>query len=199
MLIPRKTLDAIVDGRVTLAFRRWTRPTVKSGGRLRTAVGELSIEAVERTALSRITAAEAEAAGFATRKELASFLNRKTQGDVYRVRLSYRGPDRRLALRESAELAPVDVADVQARLEAMDRRAQRPPWTRAVLEIIERRPATLAEELAAELGRPKLAFKADVRKLKELGLTESLEIGYRLSPRGKAYMRLTEQHAPAAR
>ena len=30
-------------------------------------------------------------------------------------------------------------------------------------------------------------FKADVRKLKELGLTESLRIGYRLSPRGRAY------------
>ena len=31
-------------------------------------------------------------------------------------------------------------------------------------------------------------FKRDVRKLKELGLTESLEIGYRLSPRGVAFM-----------
>jgi hypothetical protein len=31
-------------------------------------------------------------------------------------------------------------------------------------------------------------FKADVRKLKELGLTESLEVGYRLSPRGRAVL-----------
>jgi len=28
-----------------------------------------------------------------------------------------------------------------------------------------------------------------VRKLKELGLTESLEVGYRLSPRGVAVLR----------
>jgi hypothetical protein len=28
-----------------------------------------------------------------------------------------------------------------------------------------------------------------VRKLKELGLTESLPVGYRLSPRGEAYLR----------
>jgi hypothetical protein len=43
-----------------------------------------------------------------------------------------------------------------------------------------------APELAAELGRDTPSFKRDVRKLKELGLTESLDIGYRLSPRGVA-------------
>ena len=45
-----------------------------------------------------------------------------------------------------------------------------------------------AGDLAAELGPGALAFKADVRKLKALGLTESLEIGYRLSPRGRAWL-----------
>jgi hypothetical protein len=35
----------------------------------------------------------------------------------------------------------------------------------------------------------KAPFKANVRKLKGLGLTESLEIGYRLSPRGRAVLR----------
>jgi hypothetical protein len=34
-------------------------------------------------------------------------------------------------------------------------------------------------------------FKIDVRKLKNLGLTESLDIGYRLSPRGRAYLAAT--------
>jgi hypothetical protein len=38
------------------------------------------------------------------------------------------------------------------------------------------------------VGREKHPFKLDVRKLKELGLTESLEVGYRLSPRGRAVM-----------
>ncbi len=41
---------------------------------------------------------------------------------------------------------------------------------------------------AGELGRERLPFKADVRKLKRLGLTESLDVGYRLSPRGRAYL-----------
>ena len=37
-------------------------------------------------------------------------------------------------------------------------------------------------------GVSALPFKRDVRKLKELGLTESLETGYRLSPRGRALL-----------
>lgn len=35
--------------------------------------------------------------------------------------------------------------------------------------------------------------KVDVSKLKELGLTESLEVGYRLSPRGRAALRRHER------
>jgi hypothetical protein len=38
------------------------------------------------------------------------------------------------------------------------------------------------------MGRERLAFKTDVRKLKALGLTESLPVGYRLSPRGEAWL-----------
>ena len=33
-------------------------------------------------------------------------------------------------------------------------------------------------------GQEKMPFKVNVRKLKRLGLTESLDVGYRLSPRG---------------
>jgi hypothetical protein len=42
------------------------------------------------------------------------------------------------------------------------------------------------------LGQEKLQFKVNVRKLKALGLTESLETGYRLSPRGVAFLRVVE-------
>jgi hypothetical protein len=38
-------------------------------------------------------------------------------------------------------------------------------------------------------GMETAPFKRNVRKLKELGLTESLEVGYRLSPRGQAFMK----------
>ncbi len=45
-----------------------------------------------------------------------------------------------------------------------------------------------APDLAASLGRDTQPFKRDVRKLKELGLTESLKVGYSLSPRGRAWL-----------
>ena len=75
------------------------------------------------------------------------------------------------------------------RLERLDRASRNGPWTRSALAIIDRRPGVRAAELAHELGRETPAFKRDVRKLKELGLTESLPTGYRLSPRARALMR----------
>jgi hypothetical protein len=42
--------------------------------------------------------------------------------------------------------------------------------------------------LAEAAGQERLAFKTRVRRLKALGLTESLEVGYRLSPRGRAFL-----------
>jgi hypothetical protein len=62
------------------------------------------------------------------------------------------------------------------------------PWTLATLRLIGGRPGVRAADLAAAMGRERQPFKADVRKLKELGLTESLEVGYRLSPRGRALL-----------
>ena len=43
-------------------------------------------------------------------------------------------------------------------------------------------------DAAASLGRETLPFKRDVRKLKELGLTRSLPVGYEISHRGRAYL-----------
>jgi hypothetical protein len=64
------------------------------------------------------------------------------------------------------------------------------------LRLIGDRPQVRAADLAAAAGRERLAFKADVRKLKELGRTQSLEVGYRLSPRGRA---LLERDGPDRR
>jgi len=71
----------------------------------------------------------------------------------------------------------------------MDRRSPIGPWTFTTLRAIEARPGVLAAKLAHALGRPRDEFKRDVRKLKKLGLTSSLEIGYRLTPKGEALLR----------
>ena len=74
------------------------------------------------------------------------------------------------------------------RLRRLDRASSYGPWTTAVLQTIAAKPAVRAPDLAASFGRETLPFKTDVRKLKELGLTESLPIGYRISPRGAAVL-----------
>jgi hypothetical protein len=188
VLFPKRFWEGLQDGSVTVAYRWWTRPTVKAGGTLQSPVGVLAIDAVQHVTAGAITAADAHAAGYATlaalRKDLAKY--RKPGAMLHRVAFHHAGEDPRRALRENLE--PGELAAVRARLARLDSASRRGPWTRAVLELIRDNPETLAEHLAARRGMEKLPFKADVRKLKALGLTESLRVGYRLSPRGQAVL-----------
>jgi hypothetical protein len=194
VLIKRAVLDGIADGRIDLAFRRWRRPTVKRGGKLRTVVGELSVGAMAPVTQRQITASDAARAGYASRadllRDLASF---RADGRLYRIELRLSGPDPRVALRERESLSEEEADELTRRLARFDAASSHGPWTMETLLLIEQRPATLAADIAASIGREKLPFKADVRKLKELGLTESLDVGYRLSPRGRAFLALTRR------
>jgi hypothetical protein len=187
MLLPQRILDGIAAGEITLAFRRWTKPTVRAGGRLRTRIGELAIESVEVVSERSIDDRAARCAGFATRAEVIAAL--RPEGTLYRVAFRLAGPDARIALRNDARLSEDDVAEIARRLARLDAASRRGPWTRDVLRLIEARPGVRAPDLAASRGLETKPFKADVRKLKELGLTESLAVGYRLSPRGRAALR----------
>ncbi len=187
MLLRRDALDAILRGEVDLAFRRWERPRVVAGTRMRTPVGLIEVLAVEPIAARDIDAAQARRAGFGSRAALLRMLQGRT-GRIHRVTLRAAGPDPRQALRADAELSPATVAALVARLDRYDAASAFGPWTAATLAAIEAEPGRRAPELAAAQGRETAPFKRDVRKLKELGLTESLEVGYRLSPRGAAFL-----------
>ncbi len=187
MLIRRADLDRIVTGELDLAFRRWKRPTVRTGGTLTTAVGVLAIDAVDRVAEAEITEDEARRAGFDSRAALIERLSTR-DGDLYRTRLRWAGEDPRKCLRQRADLSRQEAEDILARLDRYDRASRRGPWTRATLELIRDHPETLAAILAEKGGWERAWFKTNVRKLKALGLTESLKVGYRLSPRGRAFM-----------
>lgn len=188
MLLKRDTLEGIAEGRITLAFRRWKRPTVRTGGELRTAIGVLAIDAVDAIEEADITGEDARLAGYPARGPLIAELNRRPEGGLYRVALHLAGDDPRAALREQDALDEDAVATIAARLDRFDRSSRHGPWTETVLRLIADRPGVRAPDLAASLGRDTQPFKRDVRKLKELGLTESLETGYRLSPRGRAWL-----------
>ncbi|MGB3441999.1 MAG: hypothetical protein WBA97_24910 [Actinophytocola sp.] len=188
MLIEQRLHSGIRDGSITVMFRRWKRRQVVAGNTYRTTVGRVVVDEVTEVAPSRILGADARAAGYPSVAAAVADL-RGTPGDpVFLLRLHMaEDDDPRAALAATAELSTEDIAEITRRLARLDR-ANR--WTGETLEIIQRRPAVRAGDLAAELGREMLPFKVDVRKLKNLGLTLSLEVGYRLSPRGEAYLRL---------
>jgi hypothetical protein len=187
MQIRLTTLHAIAAGTVTLLFRRWERPRVLVGGTQRTPVGVLEFTAVDPMNLADLTVDDARAAGFADVDALRAA--QTGDGRLYRVTVRLAGPDPRVALRARSRLSAAARAEVGERLARLDRASRRGPWTAAVLDLIAEHPGVRAPDLAATLGMETLPFKRDVRKLKELGLTESLEVGYRLSPRGRAWRR----------
>jgi hypothetical protein len=185
MLINAEDFEAIVSGRVDTAFRRWVRPTVKAGGTLTTEAGVLAIDAVDVIALDAVTDEDLARAGFDARDTLNDLLkNRK--GSLHRIRLHYVGEDPRLALRENAALTDADAKEISDTVARMDGAN---PWVARTLALIGERPGESAQALAETLGLDKVKFKGNVRRLKSLGLTESLDIGYRLSPRGQAWLK----------
>ena len=188
MLIARRFLDKLKAGRADLAFRRWPRARVTAGTHLRTAIGVVEVVSVDVVPLTGISEREAHRAGFENAAELRREL-RARNGRVHRIRLRAAGPDPRKALARRSRLGAAEVEGLRERLERMDSRSRSGAWTRRTLELIEANPRTRAGDLAACMGMERHAFKANVRKLKELGLTESLDVGYRLSPRGRALLR----------
>jgi hypothetical protein len=188
VLFRRPSLDGIRAGEITLAFRRWDRPRARAGGRQRTVVGELAIDSVAPVGRADITPADAARAGHASLDELFRELDARGDAQIWRIELHWAGEDPRRVLREQDELADDELGRLRARLDRLDKASRHGPWTRQTLGLIARHPEVRAADLAESVGREKHPFKLDVRKLKEMGLTESLPVGYRLSPRGRALL-----------
>ncbi|MBJ7329650.1 MAG: hypothetical protein JHC95_07130 [Solirubrobacteraceae bacterium] len=183
VLFAKRFWAGIEDGSITVTYRTWATARVIAGRRYRTRAGVLEVDDIRRVPTARLTAADARRAGYADRAALLKAL--READDVWRVTFHHAGTDPRIALR--GEVPDADgVAALVDRLDAMDRRARDGAWTVATMDAIAAQPGVLAADIAASLGREKLPFKRDVRRLKELGLTESLPVGYRLSPRGEA-------------
>ncbi|MEQ9499186.1 MAG: hypothetical protein RIT81_20050 [Deltaproteobacteria bacterium] len=187
MLLKQAVLQAIEAGDVDLVFRRQKRPTVKKGGTLKTKIGVLEILAVDAVEEDAITTRAARRAGFDSAQDVLDSMAGR-EGTLYRVRVKHAGEDPRIALRNDAALDEDTVADLEKRMQRYDAASSYGAWTERTLRLIAKFPARRAPELAELMGRETKPFKTDVRKLKALGLTESLKVGYRLSPRGEAFL-----------
>jgi len=186
VLFRKQTLEGIARGEVTLAFRRWKKPTVKPGGSVRTAQGVVRIGRIATAVLENLTDADATLSGFADLAALRDMLGPDDGNPVYRIELLGLEPDERVSLRATSDFTDPEWQAMQERFRRWERAA--PGYFPGILSAIARSPEVAAARLAADLGVDKLKFKQDVRKLKELGLTESLDVGYRLSPRGRTVL-----------
>ncbi|MEO6633977.1 MAG: hypothetical protein ABIN41_00035 [Devosia sp.] len=92
MLIKLETLEAIRRGEISLQFRRWSRPSVKAGGTLKTKIGLLRIGKITDMRPEDVTAADARKAGFRDVAEFKHWLGTMKEGPIFqRIEISYLG------------------------------------------------------------------------------------------------------------
>ena len=193
MLFDDRERVAIARGELTQAYRHWKRPQAKAGARHRLGpLGMIEIVDVTEARPGDVTTDDARWSGFAGRDELLADIEKYAKqypgNALYRVRFRFvEEQDPRSLLAGDRALSSANVATIAAKLDRMDARSPTGAWTRETLRLIAEYPGRRAGDLADMLGRERLDFKRDVRKLKELGLTISLEVGYELSPRGRAF------------
>jgi hypothetical protein len=192
VLFEMRFRDGVQDGSVTVTFRRWKRSQAIAGHRYRTAVGIIEVDAVDVIDASKITNADAKRSGYPSAAAVIDDLRGTDDLPIYRVKFhAVHGPDPRDELAGTSDLSDADVEDLDRRLARLDAASKVGPWTMQTLALIAEHPARRAGDLADLVGRERDPFKLDVRKLKNLGLTLSLEVGYRISPRGQAYVERT--------
>ena len=192
LLFQKRFHEGLLKGRITLTFRRWAKPHVKPGGRYRChPIGVLEVDRVDRVRAGDITSRDAERSGFGSLEDLLEYIRSGPGGaldddtELFRVELHHGGDGDRVELALEDDLTSEDVETIKKKLERMDAKE---PWTMRTMRLIEKHPRVAASKLAKKLGRETQPFKVDVRKLKKLGLTQSFEVGYEISPRGKAYL-----------
>jgi hypothetical protein len=191
MLFAGSDRDGVADGRITTAYRRWSEARVVEGRIYRTNAGRIEVESVREVNPDLI--ADNDADVIAADRQNAKDVRRRLRGNedwpTFLIKFHLvEGPDPRDELAAQTDLSADDLEDLKARLAKLDDLSRHGAWTTDTLRLIQSKPATRAGDLAAEVGRDLAGFKLDVRKLKNLGLTHSLETGYELSPRGQAYL-----------
>ena len=186
----------IRDGEIRVSFRRWKAPQAKPGGRYNIhPYGAIEVDRVREVRPVDITEADALAAGFESAAALLDYLRVSTDDEQALTRVDFHFLGAAAVNQPDRSVDATAVADAVERLTAMDTRAERSgkgPWAWRMLALIAQYPGRRAAEHAAELGWETATLKTHVRRLKQLGLTESLEVGYRVTPRGERCLKHAE-------
>ncbi|MGS2740649.1 hypothetical protein [Sinomicrobium sp. M5D2P17] len=188
MLFKNVHLEGIRSGKVTLAFRKWKKPAVKSGTILKTAVGQVEITGISPINEEELTEDDALRSGFKDVPALKKELQKRPSGALYRINVRYHSPDPRMALREQTKLGNEAFRELREKLKRLDTYSKQGNWTLDILIAIQEFPKLKAADLALKTGKEKEWLKPNIRKLKNLGLTVSHNPGYTLSPLGAVFL-----------
>lgn len=188
MLFKSEHLNQIKTGEISLAFRKWKRPSVKKGTLMNTSIGQVQILDITKIDISSITEKDALKSGFNDLNALIAVLNSRDGGQIYKVEVSYSNPDPRIELRNDSEITQTDFDKIKAKLNRLDKYSRSGNWTLHILGAIMENPKLNAGQLAEKTGKEKEWLKTNIRKLKNIGLTVSHNPGYTISPRGKIFV-----------
>lgn len=188
MLFKDIHLSGIKSGKITLAFRKWQKASVKIGSLLHTSIGLVEIGKMEAISENDITEQEAIKAGFTDKKQLLKSFTHNSTGTIFKISVCYHSADPRIKLREQTELSEQQFADLTKKLERLDNYSKQGHWTNKVLLTIKDNPNLHAIGIAKLTDFEKEWLKLNIRKLKNLGLTISHNVGYELSPLGKTFV-----------
>jgi hypothetical protein len=189
MLIKSVHLHGIKSGTVRLAFRRWDKPRVKEGTLLKTFIGLVKVVRITIVKEGQITKKDVRDAGFENLEQLLNSLQQRDSGNIYKIALRYHEEDPRIKVREQSTLTESAYTELKNKLVRFDKNSRQGMWTKKVLLAIQHNPHLRAVEVATLTGFEKQWLKLNIRKLKNLGLTISHEVGYELSPLGKAFVK----------
>lgn len=188
MLFKINHLKGIYSGKITLAFRKWKKPAVVKGGLQQTAIGQVKIIDITPIEESSLKNADALAAGYKSVDELRSDLNAIKEGTIYKIKVRYHGEDPRIKLRSQTNLTNDQFLTLKEKLSKLDRFSAHGDWTITVLKAIQKNPQKVSTFIAEKTGFEKAWLKLNIRKLKNIGLTISHDVGYELSPLGKVFL-----------
>jgi hypothetical protein len=189
MIFKLPHLEGIKAGKITLAFRKWKKLSVRKGSRIKTQVAVVEILDIEPVVPEQITHSDAVKAGFDNVENLLTNLKSVDEGTVYRIGVRFYSEDPRIELRARTEITDKDIDILKKKLVRLDQYSREGAWTLAVLKLIKNNPKVRAADLAAMMQQEKDFLKINIRKLKNLGLTISHEVGYTLSPLGELMIR----------
>lgn len=190
MLIKSVHLQGIKSGTIKLAFRRWEKPAVKEGTLLKTFIGLVKVVSISTVKESQISKKDIKDAGFENKEQLLKSLRQNESSNIYKIELRYHAEDPRIELRENTALTESAYAELKDKLVVrLDNYSKQGLWTKKVLLAIKENPKLRAVDLAKLTGFEKQWLKLNIRKLKNLGLTISHEVGYELSPLGTAFVK----------